>query len=227
MRRFALLSAILVASCPAIPALELTGKITLDRNMVKKSLTPAVYDLRGAAVPDRPAHRRDPGAFGRVAVWLEGENTNHSQPVAASMDQRGRRFEPDLLIVPAGSKISFPNLDPIFHNIFSLSRTRDFDLGYYPQGKSREVIFPKTGIVQVYCHIHPEMYGIIVVTSSKWTAQPGPDGSFSWSDIPAGKYRLMIWQRSAGLQHRSVEIPQSGRVQVEVRLPEENEGTDR
>src|SRR5690349_20349574 len=195
MRRFALFFAILVGSCPAIPALELTGKIILDRNMVKKSLAPAVYDLRGAAMPEKAAHRKDQGTFGRVAVWLEGENTNDSRPITASMDQKSRHFEPDLLIVPAGSKISFPNLDPIFHNNFSLSRTRDFDLGYYSQGKSREVIFPKARIVQVYCHVHPEMYGVIVVTSSKWTAHPTPDGSFSWSHVPAGKYHLMIWQR--------------------------------
>jgi plastocyanin len=221
MGRFAPIVAIFVAFCPATPALDLTGKIILDRNMVKTPLAPAMYDLR-SPVADKPVHIGNRGAFGRVAVWLEGENTNDCRPVTASMNQIGRHFEPDLLIVPVGSKVSFPNLDPIFHNIFSLSHTRDFDLGYYSQGKSREVTFSKEGIVQVYCHIHSEMYGVIVVTSSKWTAHPDRDGSFSWSDVPSGKYHLMIWQRSAGLQHRTIEIPQSGKFQVEVKLPEED-----
>ena len=85
------------------------------------------------------------------------------------MQQRNLRFDPDLLIVPTGSKVLFPNLDPVFHNIFSLSRTQTFDLGYYAEGKSREVVFSRPGIVQVYCHVHPEMYGVVVVTPSRWS----------------------------------------------------------
>ena len=227
MRGLALTLAALVASSPAMQGSELAGKITLDRKMVRKSLAPAVYDLRGMAVADRPAYSPGQGTFGRVAVWLEGGDSNVLGPVAATMNQKGRHFETELLIVPTGSTISFPNLDPIFHNIFSLSRARKFDLGYYSEGKSRDVFFPKAGIVQVYCHIHPEMYGVVIVTSSKWTAHPNPDGNFSWPDIPAGKYRLMVWQRSAGLQEKRVTIPQSGSVQVEVRLPEESEDTAR
>ena len=227
MRGLAFLIAIFVASHLSAMASVLTGKITLDRKMVKKSLAPAVYDLRGIAIPDKPVRTQEPGAFGRVAVWLESTDSSALGPVTATMAQKDRHFEPDLLIVPAGSKVRFPNLDPIFHNIFSLSRTRNFDLGYYSEGKSRDVVFPKEGIVQVYCHVHPEMYGIVVVTSSRWTARPSPDGSFSWSDLPAGKYRLMIWQRSAGLLHRSVTIPPSRNVQVEIHLPEDEESVVR
>jgi plastocyanin len=218
--------AILIAFCSTASASELTGKITLDRRIVKKSLAPAVYDLRGIAVQNNQAGRTKAGAFGRVAVWLDG-NDFTAGPATATMSQENRHFEPDLLIVPPGSKISFPNLDPIFHNIFSLSRVRNFDLGYYSEGKSREVVFPKEGIVQIYCHVHPEMYAVIVVTSSRWTARPNSDGEFSWSGIPGGKYRLTVWQRSAGLLHKPVTIPQSGNVQVEMRLPEEDEHMDR
>jgi hypothetical protein len=139
------------------------------------------------------------------------------------MGQHDRRFEPELIIVPTGSKVSFPNLDPIFHNIFSLSRTQSFDLGYYSEGKIREVAFPKAGIVQVYCHVHPEMYGVIVVASSRWTAKPSVDGSFNWSNVSPGKYKLMLWQRSAGLVHKNVTVPPTGTVQVKLRLPEENQ----
>jgi hypothetical protein len=137
------------------------------------------------------------------------------------MRQRDRRLEPALLIVPVGSTVEFPNLDPIFHNIFSLSAARSFDLGYYSQGRNRKVVFPQSGIVQVYCHIHPDMYGVVVVTSSRWTAQPLPDGTFFWPDVPAGKYLLMVWQKSAGLIRKHVTVPESGRVRIKMDLPEE------
>jgi plastocyanin len=226
MRGFVIV-AVLVISCAVLPGSELIGKISLDRKMVKKSIAPAVYELRGVAVRDRPPGTQQNGPFERIATWLESGTCSPVRPVEVRMNQKGRHFEPQLLIVPAGSKISFPNLDPIFHNIFSLSRAQSFDLGYYSEGKTRDVIFPKEGIVQVYCHVHPEMYGVIVVTSSKWTGHPSADGSFSWPDVPAGKYRLMIWQRSAGLLHKSITVPQSGSVRVEVRLPEENNDSDR
>jgi plastocyanin len=201
-------------------ASEVRGEITLAKEMVKKALPAAVYDLRGIAVHDKP-NPAGPGRFGRVAVWLEGGSP---APAAgnATMQQQGRRFEPDLLIISPGSKVNFPNLDPIFHNIFSLSRTQPFDLGYYAEGKSHEAVFSRQGVVQVYCHVHPEMYGVIVVTSSRWTAKPAADGTFSWSDVPPGKYRVVVWQRSAGLIHKTISVPESGFVEVKFNLPEDD-----
>jgi plastocyanin len=204
-----------------VKASDVSGEITLDTRMVKKSLPPAVYDLRGIALHDKPSPVATPGGLGRVAVWLEGDSSV-PVPVTATMQQHDRHFEPDLLMIPAGSKVLFPNLDPIFHNIFSLSRTQQFDLGYYAEGKSREVLFSRQGIVQVYCHIHPEMYGVIVVTSSRWTARPASDGTFSWANVPPGKYRVMVWQRSAGLIHKAISVPAAGSVHVKFELPKDD-----
>ena len=219
MRRLVLIAALVCLPAASIPASELTGQIIVDRKMVQKSLPPAVYDLRGIAVQNKPKASSSAG-FGRVAVWLDGGAA--PTPISATMQQRNRRFEPDLLIVPTGSKVAFPNLDPIFHNIFSLSRTQSFDLGYYSEGKSRDVVFSHPGIIQVYCHVHPEMYGVVVVTSSQWNAVPAADGTFSWTGIPPGKYRLNVWQRSAGLVHKTVAVPESGSAHVSVMLPEED-----
>ncbi len=102
------------------------------------------------------------------------------------LNQQGSRFDPELIVVPTGSTIQFPNLDPIFHNVFSLSKARKFDLGYYPEGQSRSVKFNDAGVVQVYCHIHANMYAAIVVTDSPWYVKPEADGSFSFSNVPAG-----------------------------------------
>jgi plastocyanin len=188
--------------------------------MIRKSVPPSIYDLRGIAVHDTHRSAENAGHFGRVAVWLEDSPVSAS-PVTATMQQHNLRFEPDMLIVPTGSKILFPNFDPIFHNIFSLSRIQPFDLGYYAEGKSREMRFLKEGIVQVYCHVHPEMYAVIVVTSSRWTARPSSDGTFSWTDVPPGKYRVLVWQRSTGLSHKVVVVPATGAVQVRFSLPDD------
>ncbi len=193
----------------------------LNHDIVKKDLPAAVYDLRGMAVHEQASPLASAGRFSRVAVWLEG-GSSPSAPLSVIMQQRGRRFEPELLIIPTGSKVGFPNLDPIFHNIFSLSRIQPFDLGYYSEGKTHEEVFSHQGIVQVYCHVHPEMYGIIVVTSSRWTARPAPDGTFSWTDVPPGKYRATVWQRSSGLIYKTISVPEAGSVRVKFNLPKDD-----
>jgi hypothetical protein len=139
------------------------------------------------------------------------------------MQQQNRQLEPELLVLPVGSTVNFPNLDPIFHNIFSLSKAQPFDLGYYPKGKTKSVTFPHSGIVQVYCHVHPNMYGAIVVTSSRWFGKPAADGTFSWQDVPPGKYRLMIWQKFAGLFRRDLVIPESGSAGIRIAIQDEPE----
>ena len=202
-------------------AAEISGQITVEAKMLRKIFAPAVYELRGAAVPNQLHTSSGDGLAGKVAVWLETPNAPGPPASQATISQRDRHLVPSLVIIPVGSTVEFPNLDPIFHNIFSLSATRSFDLGYYSEGKSRKVVFPRAGIVQVYCHIHPEMYGVVVVTSSHWTAQPEADGVFSWPDVPAGKYRLMVWHKSAGLISKHVTVPASGTVRVKIELPGE------
>lgn len=202
-------------------ASQVRGRIAVEPKMARKTLAPAVYELRGISVPNRTLPSGGNPTALRVAIWLDGPRLSSPAPVRVAMRQQDRRLVPDVLIVPVGSTVEFPNLDPIFHNIFSLSPTRSFDLGYYPEGKSRNVIFSRTGIVQVYCHIHPEMYGVVVVTSSQWFARPASDGTFLWPDVPPGTYRLMIWQKSAGIMARNLSVPDSGTVDVRIALPEE------
>jgi hypothetical protein len=114
-------------------------------------------------------------------------------------------------------------MDPIFHNVFSLSRARNFDLGYYPKGEARAVTFSNPGVVQVYCHIHSEMHGIIVAVRSPWYASPSPDGSFVFEDVRAGKYRLCTWQRATGLSGRTISVSERGTVQISISLPDAGE----
>src|SRR4029077_8417196 len=106
------------------------------------------YNLRGTAPPAAPASE-PVNEFDRMAVLLEGGSAPSKAPVMAVLEQRNGRFDPEIVIVPVGSAIEFPNGDPIFHNVFSLSKTQPFDLGFYPKGQTRTVKFSHPGIVQV------------------------------------------------------------------------------
>jgi plastocyanin len=206
---------------------DIQGHVLITKRLSKKVLSPIIYNLRGTAAPVAPPDTEPVNEFDRMVVILEpgkhaGKNGGIAppkQPIAAMLNQHRTRFEPDLLVVPVGSTVDFPNSDPIFHNVFSLSKAQPFDLGYYPQGQSRSVKFNNPGVVQVYCHIHSNMYAAIVVTASPWFQKPALDGSFSFSDVPAGPYQLTAWHKIAGLHKVDVEVPESGSVDLSIRVP--------
>jgi plastocyanin len=207
----------------ALPALSggatVCGRIVVSKKMSRKTVTPVPYDLRGVAVREAHSGIEAANEFEKVAVWLEPSVPMQLSPITATMQQRNRRFDPGLLIIPAGSTIEFPNWDPIFHNVFSLSPAQSFDLGYYADGRSKSIRFTRVGIVQVYCHVHPNMYGVVVVTDTPWSGKPSGDGAYSLTEIPAGQYGLMLWQRAAGLIRKEISVPETGIVQVDFRVP--------
>lgn len=203
---------------------EVHGHAIITRRLTKKALSPIVYNLRGTATPVAPHEAEPVNEFDRMVVTLEPKNKTQAKlasksPVTEVLNQMGVRFDPDFIVVPVGSTVQFPNSDPIFHNVFSLSKAQSFDLGYYPQGQSRSVKFNTPGVVQVYCHIHAGMYAAIVVTASPWFEKPAADGSFSFSDVPPGRYQLTAWHKVAGLFKRDVEVPESGGVEADIRVP--------
>ena len=205
------------------PAGDLHGRALITKRLSKRALPPIVYNLRGTAAPVAPRDTEPVNEFDRMVVILEPEKDGPKlapkPPVTETLNQQGTRFEPDLVVVSTGSTVEFPNSDPIFHNVFSLSKAQPFDLGYYPQGQRRDVKFNIPGVVQVYCHIHANMYAAIVVTASPWYQKPSPDGSFSFSNVPAGRYRLTAWHNTAGLHKIKVEVPETGGVDVIIRVP--------
>jgi plastocyanin len=213
------LAGLLVLVLPGFAG-DVQGHAIISKRLAKRTLSPVVYNLRG--VMPQAGSAADTGSsseFDQLAIVLDGGNQPSKAPETVVIDQRNIRFDPDLVIVPVGSTVQFPNSDPIFHNIFSLSKTQPFDLGFYPQHQSRTVKLPHAGIVQVYCHIHANMYAAIVVTSSPWYAKPASDGSFSWSGVPAGHYKLVAWHKVAGFFKTEFDVPESGTVQTAIRIP--------
>ena len=151
-----------------------------------------------------------------VVVWLEGGPAPKEPPKPVKgtfqMMSKEKRFTPPLLVVPVGSEVSFPNMDPIFHNVFSVSGENRFDLGLYKSGASKGFTFKKAGLVRVYCNIHSSMVGFIRVVDGPYWATSKADGSFEIRDVPAGKYTLKSWEEKAGESTRPITVTDKGAV---------------
>ena len=118
-------------------------------------------------------------------------------PITADVQQRGKRFIPPLLGITAGQKVAFPNGDPFYHNVFSPSLVRQFDVGQYRAGESRSRVFPKSGVVDVYCNIHPQMSATILVLPNRRFALTTRDGSFTIYGVPVGRWKIYAYSRRA------------------------------
>jgi plastocyanin len=205
---------------------ELNGRILITKKMTRKRVTLPAYQLRGVSAPE-PEISRSLDEYGELVVFLEGDLPAEEKPIRAELIQQNHRFEPQMLVIPVGSSVSFPNADPIFHNVFSLSSVKKFDLGYFPAGQTRVIKFDAPGVVQVYCHLHPNMYAAIVVVPNRWYARPAEDGTFSLKDIPPGTYHVVAWHMSAGFFRRQVQVPANGTVNLDMNIPLRSEEQSR
>jgi plastocyanin len=198
---------------------DVTVYVHITRRLTKKAPAPMIYDLRGTAPV--PAAGAEPplNELDRTVVMLVGQNPTPPHSETITIEQRNSRFEPELAVIPVGSTVQFPNMDPIFHNVFSLSSAQHFDLGFYPKGQNKTVKFDHAGVVQVYCHIHSNMYAAIVVTDSPWYGKPATDGTVSFKGVPPGHYRAEAWHKIAGLCRAEVDVPQSGTAEVHIQVP--------
>jgi len=134
-----------------------------------------------------------------------------------ALEQRQQAFAPRVLAVQAGATVDFPNRDPVYHNVFSVSPAKRFDLGKYAEGKSRSVRFDKPGIVNVYCDIHSDMAAWVYVVPHHVFAQANAAGRFSLPELPAGRYTLEAWHPDRGTRKVEVEVPARGDATVTVR----------
>lgn len=183
MRPITLASVALVLAASEVPGQELRGEIRL-----------------------RSAPLRD------AAVFLERVDGADSAapPRRARLDQRNLAFVPRVLVVSPGSTVEFPNSDPVMHNVFHPGAGEDaFDLGTYSSAEAKSVRFDRAGFFVVLCHVHPEMVGYIAVVRSRLFAVTDDDGTFRMDSVPAGTYRLHVWQRRAEDPAAVVSVPES------------------
>lgn len=134
-----------------------------------------------------------------------------------SLAQRQQSFVPRVLAVQAGSSVDFPNFDPIFHNVFSVSPTKRFDLGKYARGHTRSVRFLKPGLVNVYCDIHSDMAAYILVLPHHAFTRPAANGRYALPALPPGPYTVVVWHPDLGEIRRDVQVPAQGDAVVDLR----------
>jgi plastocyanin len=209
----------------SLPAAEIRGTVVVKRKLTKRLAAPALNTYeRGAAVP-LAVSDDDPLVYERThtVVFLEGE-LSPAPGMVKTMEQENRSFGPDMVVVPVGSSVSFPNLDPIFHNVFSLSKAKSFDLGNYPKGQTRSVTFNKPGVVLVNCRLHTNMSAVIVVTPNRFYASPDGEGRFTIKGVPAGKYSAVAWHKAAGFIRQEVTVTEGAPVEIEFLVPLSEEG---
>ena len=144
-----------------------------------------------------------------AVVFLDRVHSDTGYPLPWKnpvFSQQSRSFTPRVLPVMKGTTIDFPNDDTIFHNVFSFSRTRPFDLDIYPPGEIRSVEFPWTGWVKVYCNIHPHMIAHIIVLDNPFFDLTDPKGNFVISGVPDGKYALRVWHEFGKEVRQQIEV---------------------
>jgi plastocyanin len=143
-----------------------------------------------------------------AVVYLDG---NFPQPASLPMKevaQKDLTFIPALLPVRVGTKVQFPNLDDTYHNIFSYSPAKRFDLGRY-RADERPIptqIFDKSGLVTLRCDIHDHMRGLILVLNTPYFVMTNTDGRFRLSGLPAGHYTLKAWIDSRTTREKPVDL---------------------
>ncbi len=140
-------------------------------------------------IDGRPAS----GAFGLITLEPRSGAAKPRTPKRLVIEQRGREFHPHLMAVSVGSTVSFPNFDPLFHNVFSTSPLRPFDLGLYKMGETREVTFPHEGIVRIGCNLHANMSAYVAVVAAPAYVVTDDKGNFAFRHLELGSYTLKAW----------------------------------
>jgi plastocyanin len=132
--------------------------------------------------------------------------------------QKGAMFSPHVLPIMVGTTVEWPNNDEIYHNVFSMSETKEFDLGLYEGGKSKSVLFDKPGRVDVFCSIHTTMNCIVLVLETPHFAATDEKGRYTIAQVPAGTYKLKAWHERLPSQTKEVTVTQEGAVKIDFTL---------
>jgi plastocyanin len=198
---------LLATGGPAALAAEGTIRGVIE---IRRSL--AVTEPRAAsAAMGMPAHRSP--ELRPAVVYLDAAPRGAFEPdeaARARMDQVDQTFVPHVLAITVGTTVDFPNSDVTFHNVFSLSKTRSFDLGRYSRGHSKAVRFERPGVVQVFCDIHSHMSAYILVFAHRFFAVTDDAGRYAIDRVPPGSYTLTVWYEGEVRETRTVVVPESG-----------------
>jgi plastocyanin len=204
-----------------------TGQIegTVEISSVLSARRPRIRiygDAGPGSVPPSRAGVDTLAELRNVVVYVQSDR---SHPLAAAdtrhyaMAQQDEQFVPHILPVVRGATVEFPNEDDVYHNVFSLSSAKSFDLGRYPRGASRSVSFNAPGTVQVFCHIHADMSAVILVLDNQFFATPDAAGHFVIDSLPPGEYSIVGWHERIKPVVRHVTVTPGGTAHVDFNIP--------
>ncbi len=213
---------------PVPPTASATGRIE-GHVLLSTSLTARRPRFRIYADPGPGA--RPPAHLGEemrnVVVYVQRASVADDMPPArGSMVQRDEQFVPHVVPVHRGATVDFPNADDVFHNVFSLSSAKTFDLGRYPNGSSKSVLFDKSGTVQVFCHIHSDMSAIVLVLDNPYFAVPTDSGRYVIEGVPPGDYTVVGWHERIKPVTRTVRVVAGETARVDFNIPIPATGED-
>jgi plastocyanin len=190
------------------------GRVELRRTPVPVERRPGVADLGMPAPRDMPD-------LVRSVVYLESAPRGAFESGDgghAVMDQRNETFVPHVLAVVTGTTVDFPNSDKFYHNVFSLSKIRRFDLGRYAAGHSQSVRFDRPGIVRVFCDIHSHMNAFILVFSHPFFAITDDEGRYRIDNVPPGSYSLVAWNEGTSSDPKTAALAEGGNAELDFTL---------
>ena len=166
--------------------------------------------VEGALTPSNP-----PAAV----VYLEGIFSGNAKPASdavAQMAQKNMLFAPDLIAIHTGGAVEFPNRDDTYHNVFSYSKAKRFDLGRYrKEEKPGSVVFDKPGVVTVHCEIHDRMRGTVLVLDSPYFQKTDSAGRYRIDHLPAGHFTVKAWVNEADVREHAVDLKSGVRLQLD------------
>lgn len=167
-----------------------------------------------------------PASDGRVqdipaVVYVQGSGLEKATVPGGRerLAQRDTTFVPAALAVTVGTTVEFPNQDPFFHNVFSYSKPKRFDLGRYPRGESKSVVFDATGVVRIYCEVHKTMRSMVVVVPHAYHATADAEGRFLIRGVPAGRHEIVVVSADRGTRTVPVTVEDGGTARVTVTFP--------
>src|SRR5256885_5340242 len=153
-----------------------------------------------------------------AVVYLEGKFSAPAKPRSdevAQMAQKNMLFAPDLIAIHAGGAVEFPNLDDTYHNVFSYSKAKRFDLGRYrKEEKPGTVTFDKPGVVTVHCEIHDRMRGTVLILDSSYFQKTDSAGHYRLDHLPTGHFTVKAWINEANVRERAIDLKSRGRLQL-------------
>jgi plastocyanin len=206
---------------PAVPATgKIAGKVILSSAVTSRKMRFRLYTDLGPSAAGK-AGTVEGSEMSNVVIYLDSIPASTARRTAErrTMVQREETFEPHVVPLERGGAVEFLNDDPFFHNVFSLSSPKTFDLGRYPQGQAKVLQFDRPGIVKVFCHIHADMSAVVVVLDNPYFTSPDSLGRFELAGVPPGDYRIVAWHERAKAAVAQVRVVAGESAIVDFNIP--------